>query len=135
MKNYLELQDIKPTLQVEIKLGIIGQPEYTLQVNNILYTGLHNLIEVPVKSPIEIKVELFNKIYVSDSESAIQVDIIKIENELIIPKYDNFVDYINDHTYTQPTNYIGFNGIWKLSLQPCFFHWLHSATGQGWIIS
>jgi hypothetical protein len=135
MKTYSEILAIEPTLELEIDLGLIGQPEYTLKVNNILYTDRYNLIRVPIEIPIEITIELYNKIYVSDSETAIQVNAIRIENELIIPRYDHLVEYVNDHNYTKPTNYIGFNGVWKLSLQPCFFHWLHRVTGQGWIIS
>jgi hypothetical protein len=83
--------------------------------------------------PIDIDIRLSNKQYTTEYETAIKFKIY-IDNIEIIPKYDYLADYINDHDNNNPTNYLGFNGKWTLTIDRPFYHWLHYHSGQGWLI-
>ena len=140
MKNYSDLQDIDTRLKLSIKLRPINRPNIWVRVNRDLigYTALSDSIQLDYQigllDNINIVIELYNKDYNNIDETAIIIDNIMIDNIDIVPKYDYLADYVNDHDFKNPTNYLGFNGKWTLTIDQPFYHWLHEHSGQGWLI-
>lgn len=140
MKNYSDLQDINTRLDLHIELELIGTPDFTIGINNIIndYNGLSDNIVLDYQFDLfdlfDINIKLRNKIYTLEYETAIIIKNISIDNINIIPKYDYLAEYVNDHDFKDPTSYLGFNGKWRLTTDRPFYHWLHQRTGQGWLI-
>jgi len=141
MKTYSDLQAIDTRLHLHIELKPVGTPDITVSVNNIAdsYSGLNNIIQldyhVDLLDIFNINIELHNKIYSLDNETAVIINRLSVDNVDIIPKYDYLAEYINDHANNNPTSYLGFNGKWTLTIDRPFYHWLHLHSGQGWLIS
>lgn len=140
MKTYSDLQDINTLIDIRINLRPVGRPNTWIRVNHDLigYTALSDTIQldyqVGLLDTINITVELYNKHYTTEYETAVIIDNIMVDNIEIIPKYDYLADYVNDHNNTDPTSYLGFNGKWSLIIDRPFYHWLHEHSGQGWLI-
>jgi hypothetical protein len=60
---------------------------------------------------------------------------IAVDNIDLVPEYDRLATYVNDHNHTDPTSYIGFNGVWTFTVNRPFYQWLHQAQSQGWLIN
>lgn len=134
MKNYLDLRAIDTDLRLSIVTKTIGNPNYVIKVNN---TVVENIIDyqLPLLEPIIIEVELYNKVYTLEYETAVIIERLSIDNIDLIPNYTHLADYINDHNNNNPTNYLGFNGKWTLTINRPFYHWLHQVQGQGWLLT
>ena len=143
MKNFYDLQDIKK--QINISLTIvpvidIQMPNVKIEVNNnILYNGnLENKLilkhQINLLETIDIKLELLNKNYKHSKNTAITIESVKINSFELIPHWTQLATYKNDQNVTQPTNYLGFNGIWNLKINEPFYRWRHKITGQGWLL-
>jgi hypothetical protein len=136
MNNYLDLLGTDTDIQIKIKLSVIGSPDFSVTIadrqwdNQCEIIVNHNLL-----TPFSIKVELRNKHYTLEYETAVIIDRISVDNIDIIPEYDYLADYQNDHNNNNPTNYLGFNGKWTLTFDRPFYQWLHQAQGQGWLLS
>lgn len=143
MKTYSDLQDINTQLLVEIGISSInqaGDPTATVHYNDqVLYNDI-------VTQPIRLKhtghicdsftltVEMSNKQYRPDLETAIIIDSIAVDNINVIPMYNHLTQYINDHDQNRSTNYLGWNGKWTLTIDRPFYQWLHQAQAQGWLL-
>ena len=140
MKTYSDLQDIDPHINIRINLRPVGRPTTWIKVNHDLigYTGLSDNIQLDYRvgllDNITISVELSNKHYTTEYETAVIIDNITVDNIELIPRYDYLAEYINDHDNNDPTSYLGFNGKWTLTFDRPFYHWLHEHSGQGWLI-
>ena len=140
MKNYLDLQDINTRIDIKINIRPVGLPNLWIKVNHDLigYTELSDSIQLDYQAglldPINISVELYDKHYTTEYETAVIIDNIIIDNIEIMPKYNYLAEYINDHNNNNPTSYLGFNGKWLLTIDRPFYHWLHEHSGQGWLI-
>jgi hypothetical protein len=141
MKNYSDLQDINRLIPVSIYLEPVGQPWVDIAVNDTVidYHPLNNSVTytgfVDLLNPITVSVILTDKIYTQEYETAVIVRRLSVDNIDLIPSYDYLADYQNDHNYTDPTNYLGFNGKWTLTIDRPFYHWLHQVHGQGWLLT
>ena len=132
MNRFSELQAIDQFVNVAVKLTPVGQPHapgvrVTLNGDQLQHSE-------QMSTPIELEIELFGKQYLGGEETAVVVDSVAIDGFEIVPNYTHLVQYTNDHNYTQPTNYIGFNGVWRLVINKPFYRWRHHATGQGWLL-
>jgi hypothetical protein len=130
MKTYSDLTDTD--IQIQIEFETIGNPEFlvngsVLEQNNLTYC-------VKLLTPFSITIELYNKHYTTEYETAVIINRLSIDNIEIIPRYDYLAEYVNDHNHNSPTNYIGFNGKWTLTIDRPFYQWLHQITGQGWLL-
>lgn len=140
MKTYSDLQDIDQSIDVKIILRPIGLPNVSAGINQDFsnYLGLSAPVvldyRVRLLDNIDIVIKLYNKQYNIDNEIAVIIDDIAIDNISVIPRFDYLAEYINDHNNTNPTSYLGFNGIWRLNIDQPFYHWLHKHTGQGWLL-
>ena len=85
--------------------------------------------------PFAIIIELKNKIYDKDNQTAVIIRSLQIDGIDLVPRFDYLAEYVNDHGNNNPTNYLGFNGKWTLTFDRPFYQWLHQATGQGWLLS
>ena len=135
MNNYLDLQDIDTDIQIEAKLSVIGLPDFTVTIADHHWNNQCNIIvDHKLLNPFDIKIELRNKYYTNEYETAVIIDLISIDNINIIPTYCHLADYQNDHNNNNPTNYLGFNGKWTLTFDRPFYHWLHQVQAQGWLL-
>lgn len=140
MKTYSDLQDIDQVIDIKINLRPIGRPNISAGINHDFsdYTGLSVPVtldyRVGLLDNIDIIIKLYDKEYSIDNETAIIIDNIVIDNISIVPKFDYLAEYANDHNNNNPTNYLGFNGTWRLNIDQPFYHWLHKHTGQGWLL-
>jgi hypothetical protein len=139
MKNYSEITDINQYLDIQIQLKPVGLPNIWAKVNHdyIGYSRLSAPItldyRIRLSEPFTIIIELHNKDYNANNETAVIIERLSVDNIDIIPKYDYLAEYINDHNNNNPTSYLGFNGKWTLTIDRPFYHWLHKHSGQGWL--
>jgi len=140
MKTYSDLKDIDNRLRIKLALEPVGTPEVSVIIGTVYGGGkLFQLsifdTELDLLKPFAIEIELKNKIYDASTETAVIIKSLQIDNIDLVPKFDYLATYINDHANTDPTNYLGFNGKWTLTIDRPFYQWLHQATGQGWLLS
>jgi len=141
MNNYLNLTDIDTCLELSLELEPVGSPVVTVLINNKVQHHstlseslvIKNCLEL--LNPFTIDIILSNKHYTVDYETAVIISKLEIDNINLVPKYDYLADYQNDHNNNSPTNYLGFNGKWTLTIDRPFYHWLHQAQGQGWLLT
>jgi hypothetical protein len=131
MKNYSDLTDTE--IRIDIQFELIGKPEF--RVNGSVQTQNNFTYCVDLLTPFSVAIELYNKHYTTEYETAVIIKRLSIDNIEMIPKYDYLAEYINDHNHNNPTNYLGFNGKWSLTIDRPFYQWLHLHSGQGWLIS
>ena len=144
MKNFSELLAIKTELTISVVLNPIvdnGAPGCRLSVNDcdLFYGTLADRLICNYKTsliqPVELKIELYNKIYTAEKETAIIIESIRFDSFEIVPNCTQLASYVNDHNVTAPTAYLGFNGVWNLSIDCPFYQWIHVQTGQGWLLN
>ena len=140
MKTYSDLQAIDTRLNLTIELEPVGTPATKIIINNkeYDYPQLSDSIIIndylPLMDLINIDVIMSNKQYTLEYETAVIIKL-SIDNIEIIPKYNHLIKYNNDQNRnTETTNYLGFNGKWRLTFDRPFYHWLHLHSGQGWLI-
>jgi hypothetical protein len=140
MKTYSDLLDIDTRLRLHIELEPVGTPDITVSVNDIIddYPGLSDNIildyHIDLLDLFSIDIELRNKHYTTEYETAVIIKRLCIDNIELIPQYDYLAEYVNDHDNNNPTSYLGFNGKWRLTFDRPFYHWLHQHSAQGWLI-
>lgn len=141
MNNYSDLRAINKLIPVTICIEPVGKPEVDIVVNNTVidYRSMSSSATytefVDLLSPITVSVILSNKIYTQEYETAVIIKRLSVDNINLTPDYDYLADYQNDHNNNNPTNYLGFNGKWTLTINEPFYHWLHHVQGQGWLLS
>lgn len=143
MKNYLELLDTKITIKCIITVRPIADPVAPyckimfgrkVSFDGVLLSTTTITEEIQIDKPIRLHVQLLNKQYSHNQETAISIDRLDIDDVSIIPNYVGQASYVNDHDYSDPTTYLGFNGIWTFNIQPNFHIWLHQVDGKGWLL-
>jgi hypothetical protein len=140
MKTYSDLQAIDSRLHLQIELKPVGIPDIAVSVNDIIddYPGLSDNIildyHIDLLDLFSIDIELRNKHYTTEYETAVIIQRLSIDNIELMPEYNYLARYINDHDNNDPTSYLGFNGKWRLTFDRPFYHWLHEHSGQGWLI-
>jgi len=143
MKNFYELLDTKKQIDICLKLSpadVTHTPDTKININERSYFNgklleqtsfTHN---VELLENIDIKIELSNKNYKITSGKAIVIESLKIDEFELIPKWTQLATYKNDQDISQPTNYLGFNGIWNLKIDEPFYRWKHKINGHGWLL-
>lgn len=143
MKNFYDLPDIEP-VELIIELGSIsdcGAPWATVELNNQTvydtYVAGHARIrhKISLLDPVDIAITMSRKFYNQHLETALLINSIAIDGVELMPKWCHLANYTNDHQNNNPTTYMGFNGTWQFSIDRPFYQWLHTATGQGWLLS
>jgi hypothetical protein len=144
MNRFSDLLDSKHSITFVILLTPViaaGVPNVTVQANQqVLFSGeLDHAIrleitELDLLQPLAISVAMSNKHYHAEQETAVIVESFKLDEFEFVPSYTHLFEYTNDHNNSQPTNYLGFNGVWSLTIDQPFYQWLHQVTGQGWLI-
>jgi hypothetical protein len=140
MKNFLDLPDIKEMpLVLRLAIEPREQPDVVIKVNDILlHSGPVVLphryrVELSLTDPLEFSIELRNKDYNRES-SALRVQQFSLDHWEFVPDKTQLFEYINDHNYSDPTNYICFNGVWRLAINCSYYRWRHEHTGSGWYL-
>lgn len=140
MKNYLDLQATNFNLDICIELVPVGTPDIVIKVADNTYANskldtLKKLkYSLDLNATFSIEIELRNKTYSLEYETAVIVQCIAIDSVEVIPKFSYLARYVNDHDYNDPTSYLGFNGKWILEFNRPFYQWLHQVTGQGLLV-
>ncbi len=144
MKNFLNLLDTKDNIFVKLELHSITKmnvPYVNVSINDRLeysdylqdtltVTGYFDLL-----MPLCVKVEMLEKQYNQQKETAVVIDSLSIDDFVIIPQYNHLVVYENEKNFSNSTCYLGANGTWNLSVDKPFYQWLHEITGQGWLLT
>jgi hypothetical protein len=139
MKNFSDLLATDPQLDLELAAEPVGIPDVEIWVNqNLIYQGqVLEPITVSTKLPLlagfSVMVKLKNKVYTSESETAIVLTRFSVDGFDLVPQFTHLARYNNDHDFKDPTSYIGFNGEWKFEIDRPFYQWRHVNTGQGWL--
>lgn len=139
MKNFSDLLATDLRLDFKLTLQPVGTPDTEVWINQqLIHQGcLRGPISIqeqlPLLSELLVLIKLQNKIYSSDSESAIVIDQLSIDGFGIVPMWTQLARYTNDHHVDSPTAYLGFNGEWRLEINQPFYQWRHQVTGQGWL--
>ena len=89
---------------------------------------------VDLLNAIDLSIELADKKYSAENETAVVIKSIMIDGFEIVPTWTHLATYQNDQNNTDPTSYLGFNGIWRLQISEPFYRWQHRITGQGWLL-
>lgn len=136
MKTYSDLPAIDPRLYCRLELEPIGVPEVAVTIGHIQGGG--KLLEPAVfdvtldlQQPFMIEIELKNKQYHPELETAVVIKVLQIDGIDLVPRFDYLATYVNDHDNNNPTSYLGFNGKWTLTFHKPFYQWLHHVTAQG----
>jgi hypothetical protein len=140
MKTFLDLQATELALDVELVLVPVGQPKITVNIgHNTLTTQLTDTItitkRIDLTKTFAIGIALLEKNYNDVNETAVIIQSLKIDNFEIVPVWTHLARYVNDHDYVDPTNYLGFVGVWRLEIDCAFYQWQHRVTNQGWLLT
>jgi hypothetical protein len=139
MKNFSDL--LATDLQLDLALIVepVGIPDVEIWIGKqLIHQGplLYPITvstQLPLLSGVSVTVKLKNKVYTSESEKAVVLTRLSIDDFDIIPQFTHLAKYVNDHAFTEPTAYIGFNGEWRLEINKPFYQWQHEITSQGWL--
>jgi hypothetical protein len=99
-------------LRLDIELELVGHPEFRITAEPALtqdkQTINQNIIKqtyyLDLLTPFSVTIELYNKHYNIDNQSAIIINRLSVDNIQLIPKYDYLAEYINDHDNNSPTS-------------------------------
>lgn len=140
MKTFSEATATRLDIAISIHLIPIGEPKIQVMINDdilfddILRSPIHLNYQHGLLEPLDFSIQLCDKKYTLEYETAIIVDKVMIDGISMIPEMTHHFHYENDHGFSDPTSYIGFNGIWKLDTRECFYRWWHQVSGQGWLL-
>jgi hypothetical protein len=143
MKNFLDLLATKKDIEVHVRLRPIcdnGEPRCCIKINqSVMHDGLISGVteaiqRVALTDPILIEIEMTEKKYSAEKETAVIIESIKIDGFDMIPAFTHLSQYDNERGYTGVTSYLGFNGKWSLDIAEPFYRWRHRETGQGWLL-
>lgn len=143
MKNFSELLDTNQQLEVFLALQPVilnGPPWVSVTINDntivddYLVDSLVAIVYIDILEPLDIEITMSRKEYSAELETALIIENLDVDNVELIPKYTHLATYTNDHNFSYPTDYLGFNGTWKFSTEEPFYRWLHRASGQGWLL-
>ena len=144
MNNFSDLLATDLTIIVCAELNPIrdnGDPWVSVAVNGtVLQQGFLNSA-VKIEKSINlldnllIEINLQEKKYSQEFETAGVINSIRVDDFEFIPTYTggnrDFITYNNDRNMNAVTNYLGFNGQWRLYINEPFYRWRHRHTGQG----
>jgi hypothetical protein len=145
MKNYSDLQATNYTLDVCVELAPVGTPDVIVNITNMdgvvdtysaaaLIDPVKLTYSLGLRDLFSIEIELRNKTYTLEHETAVIVQRITVDSIDIVPVFDRLARYDNDHGYVDPTSYLGFNGKWTLAIDRPFYQWIHQHTAQGLLV-
>ena len=140
MNTFSDLQDTKFDLELSLQIRPVGRPRLKVSINDDVYEWNveHPFLiqrQLPLLDSFLIKIELLEKDYTAAQETAAVIESLRIDNFELVPSWTQLGVYQNDHDYQSPTNYLGFVGAWTLTVDCAFYQWLHSATGQGVLLT
>jgi len=140
MNHFYDQQNINISIKVK-PCENAESPDAVIIVNDkVLFDNNLNSIQnidhnIELLSNLSISIELKNKNYKESPISGIIIESLKIEDFDIIPNWTHLANYNNDHNNQNPTNHLGYNGVWSLNINEPFYRWVHKITGQGWLLT
>lgn len=144
MKNFLELLATEPP-RIKLRLHLVpvidGQyPQCRVIINqttkfqNVLREEVWLEHDIALLESLDVNIMLHDKVYEINQECAVVIQALEIDSHKMLPGYAHHAVYINDHNYSEPTTYLGFNGSWQWALNQPFYRWWHHAQGRGWLL-
>lgn len=139
MNHFYDQQNINISIKVK-PCEDAEVPNAVIIVNgNVLFDNDLNSIQnishsIELLSDLLISIELKNKNYKQSPTTGIIIESLKIDDFDIIPNWTHLANYTNDHNNQNPTNHLGYNGVWSLNINEPFYRWVHKITGQGWLL-
>jgi hypothetical protein len=141
MNTFSDLQAIDLDLDLALRVQPMGNPLLKISINHdVVYHGrLTHLLEIRrqllLLQPFAVTVELLDKDYHSNQETAVVIEQLTIDGFELIPRWNHLSTYDNDHQRSQPTHYLGFVGTWSLLVDRPFYQWHHQAANQGMLLT
>ena len=144
MNNFSDLLVIDRQLQITITVNAIydnGMPTVIIRangqtINNKPLRDRHTFtLTADLLAPLCLEIEMQGKVYDEKYETAVIIEQIQIDDFNVVPDYTQHARYDNERNFNQPTNYLGFNGIWTLSFDKPFYQWMHQISGEGWLLN
>lgn len=141
MKNFYVQQDTN--LNINLTLSPIKDKEFPYVIftfdTNIIHEGILTetasfALSKSFLEAFDLSVELKHKNYDVSPGTAVSISSLRIDDFEIVPGWTQLASYENDSKMSGPTNYIGYNGTWKLQVPEPFYRWRHKTTGQGWLL-
>lgn len=139
MNTFSDLQAID--LELALWVQPMGNPLLKISINDdVVYHGnLAHLLEIrrqlPLLQPFAVTVELLDKDYHSNQETAVVIKQLTVDGFELIPQWNHLSTYDNDHQNDTPTHYLGFVGTWCLKVDRPFYQWYHLASNQGMLLT
>jgi hypothetical protein len=139
MKNFSDLLATDLHLDLVLMVEPVGIPDVEICIDQqLIHQGqlLKSFAvstQLPLLQKFSVSVKLKNKVYSSEYETAVILTKLTIDGFDIIPNFTHLAKYDNDHDFTEPTSYVGFNGEWRLEVTKPFYQWQHEITSQGWL--
>lgn len=139
MQTFSELQATKVSLCVSLGLTPINLPNLEVTVDKqcrfkgILQYDQIFVCDHDILEPLHIEIKLHDKIY-DAQEQAVLISSMQVDRIDYSDIFATYAVYQNDHDYSGPTTYLGFNGTWSIMIDRPFYQWLHEKTGQGWLL-
>lgn len=143
MKTFSDLLDTPRDLPVHLALQPItdnGAPLITIWVNgNRLYQdwmiGPWSIDHtVDLSMPLEIRIDLREKHYSSERETAVVIHGLTVDEFDVLPWLTKQATYDHDHWCQDVSNYLGFNGEWCWRTHEPFYIWQHRTCNMGWLL-
>jgi len=140
MNNFYELQAIDLSLSLLIELT----PHYNTHVPEVVvniggeewYAGVLNKHiqltgQIPLLSRFDIEIHLRNKNDFDDCTTGVIISKLTLDEKNLVPDWTHLAHYTSDQGPCGPAAHLGFNGVWKLSIDRPFYQWWPIKTGQG----
>lgn len=144
MKTFSEITDTDLSLDLKIIVYPLignGYPNGQIRIGDeILFHGavdrpISLSKQIDLSQDIVLEIKLDGKLYDPHKETALDVRSITIDGIEIKNHCYDLIEYENDHCMGDPTLYLGFNGIWILTIPGPFYRWWHKTTGKGWLLT
>lgn len=112
MNNFLDLQDIDTNISVNIVLTSANGIAVVTVADKVLFQG-------PIIDRVELtcNIELLNPVSIKVSHKNVYLESLQFDGWEARPQYGWEIDKVFVFETDRP-----------------FYHWLHTATGQGWLL-
>jgi hypothetical protein len=114
----------------DLKIFVNGQELYNNKINQTIYIDT----KIPLLDSLNVQIELCNKLYSENKETAVIIKSFKVDNCSITENHNALINYDNDQGVDYRGFYLGFNGTWTFQINQPFYRWRHYSTGQGWLL-
>ena len=135
MLTFSELRATDHALIVAVTVTRHGDPQGWIEVSDQRQLiQAQNTWQVSSQKPFDIRVCMFGKTHEELQETAMEISQLTIDTWRMQSKHDHLATYQTSDHGVLHTRYLGYNGVWCLSIDQPFWLWHHHCTHQGMLI-